>query len=623
MTTSISRKNRIRRVVVVAIAAVAILWSAAAYALNADDIRNLQASGLSADVMVSVVQSSDSIELTEDDVEALRAEGVPEAVLEAVCVRIGCATTGTGGTGGTGTGGPNLDDELERQRQLEEERRQLEEQRQEEERERMREELERQQALDQEAEAEFEGLVRADRLFRSGDFVRAAAICSRFLNEFNPDPNSQEYGEALFCYVQSMHAAGFRHTIRSEALEAVLMGSDTTFFEDAFGILVDVANDADYATPQMEDLVDFSIGGMSQEFQDSWNYFLGRFFWIYEDFDRSLEMLGRVTSGAEEAAAAQYLSGVMYLDQQENRNAVFAFQEATSLAETNSSNDDVAELAFLALARIAYELYQFDAALYYYNQIPQESFRHQTALFESMWAYFLKQDWNRAIGAVHSLHSPYYDRYFHPELYVVEAATYMNTCNLDEAELALTAFEDDVRSLQAPVQEFIANTASPQEYWDAIATYYDRYDTNDAVALPLEAVRFVLADVDYVQIAALIEQLEFERDLLDDNLELLAEAGEDALAQIEIDLQGKLIDAGLRVSGLILDFDSELTDWNVRAREVAIEITSRQLELVREAQSGGVYYGDGRHDGLRPCSGLAVLAVRGRVLGRRGRQLPW
>ena len=336
--------------------------------------------------------------MTEADIQALEAEGADPAVVEALCQRVGCATaTTTDGTGGTGTG-PSLDQEIERQRQLEEERRQQELREQEAERERMRLELERQQQANANVEVEFEGLSRAARAQSQGNYMQAAAICNRFLEGVGPAPDSYEYAEATMCLVRAMHAEGFRHLIRRQALELVLMGPAQEFFEEAFDIFVDVTNDADFYPPAVEDFTGLAVGALPDEFQNRWNYFLGRFFWVSRDYTRALEFLGRVDESAEQAAGAHYLSAVMYLEQQQNRNAVEELQYAVAAQDANESDADVAELAYLALARIAYEIGNLDGALYYYQKIPAESFRHAIALHESMWAYFLKQDWNRAIG---------------------------------------------------------------------------------------------------------------------------------------------------------------------------------------------------------------------------------
>ena len=53
--------------------------------------------------------------------------------------------------------------------------------------------------------------------------------------------------------------------LSEQALEAVLRGPQSANFEEAFDILVDVSNDAQYFAPTFEDMVSFSVSGSSPE----------------------------------------------------------------------------------------------------------------------------------------------------------------------------------------------------------------------------------------------------------------------------------------------------------------------------------------------------------------------
>ena len=66
----------------------------------------------------------------------------------------------------------------------------------------------------------------------------------------------------------------------------------------------------------------------------------------------------------------------------------------------------------------------------------------------------------------------------------------------------------------------------------------------------------------------------------------LGEYGQQALAGLEADLQNKLIAAGLLVNSIIRDFDTELTDWNIKAQEVGIEVSTARLDLLDRTLEG-------------------------------------
>ena len=119
------------------------------------------------------------------------------------------------------------------------------------------------------------------------------------------------------------------------------------------------------------------------------------------------------------------------------RSAVQSFQNAIVATEENGSDPEIRDLGYLALARIAYDSEQHDAAIYYYRKIPKGSYKRATAFYESAWVYFVKGDYSRALGTFQTLHSPYFEHQFYPELWILEATVYMNTCRFGDAEESL------------------------------------------------------------------------------------------------------------------------------------------------------------------------------------------
>lgn len=564
----------------------------AAFALDKMDIMNLQAAGLSPDVIVQVIRSSvEPLTVTAQEVEELRIAGLPQPVLDEICMRVGCGTP-TGPVGPVGPGGPSLEEEIRRQQELEAERIRLEQERMESEREAMRARIEAENAARATATEAFAGLEDAERAVRGGNYVTAARLYDDFLSAY-AQPGSNEYYEALTGFVRSMHARGYRHVVRSRALEAVLYGPTSAHFEEMFGILTDISAEASYLDPRFEDMTAYSVGQYSTEFQDEFNFFLGRFFWVYGESTRALEYLGRVSDGSADKAKSHYLAAVILLAQNENTRAYGELQRAIVAGEANPESGDVAELAYLALARIAYEVGQFDAALYYYQKVDESSFRASPTLFEEAWAYFMKQDWNRAVGALHSLHSPYYSRWFWPDLYVMEAATYLETCDLDGAEQALAAFNDTVTPIREQTSAFIAATGTPDAYWSTVQNYYETIGTPDEAAVPIEAIRWVLRDADFLNLVELIEQLEDEAQALGIDGVALGTWADTATSGLAVDLRTREIEAGLQVSQMVRDFAAELDDWNIKAQEVGIEVSSERISMIGRVLEGGSVAGVG------------------------------
>ncbi len=577
--------------------------SSAAWALGKNEILQLQAAGLAPEMMVQVIRAStEPVTITPAEVEELRANGVPQPVLDEICLRIGgCMMAAPGATPGFAPGvGPNLDAEMQRQRELEEAQRQAEMQRLAAEQEALRQQMAENAARNRQAETTIAGQVEANRAYQAGRYAEAAAAFENFMTSVQPDPNTLEHYEALCGFVRSMHARGYRHIIRTRALQAVSYGPLSTNFVEMFNILVDVTNDAQFLDPQFESMADYTIGEFAPEFQDTFNFFMGRFFWAYNDINRALGFFTRMSDVSPDRAKAHYLAGALLLTEQRNREAYGQFEAAIEVADA-TGNTDVYELAFLALARLSYELGLYDAALYYYQKVEAGSHRHPRTIFETMWTFYMKRDWNRAIGRVHALHSPYYDNWFWPDLYVIEAASYLQTCNLDEAERAVMEFDAVIDPIQSATQEFIVSITTPQEAWFAVNSYYDDIRSSAGSELPLAAVRHIMAQAEFLDKARLLGQLQMERDLLGRDGATLGNWGSTASTLLESDYMTKEIEAGLSITAMLREFSNELTDWDVKAQEIGFEVTTERLGII-DATLEGAAGGEG-------ASAVFVLAA--------------
>jgi len=567
-----------------------LLTAQVAFALNKDDIVRLHEAGLDEGTIVNVIRSTtEELEMTPADVDELDAMGLPSGIIAELRLRLGI----TGDTGDGGTGTPSLSEELEEQRRLEEERRRLEEERLNAERDAMRDQIDREREREASIATEFQGLRRGSQAFDRGEYLTAAGVYDRFLEQVNPDPFSDEYYEAKFGLVRSLHAAGVRDAIRADALEIALMGTERRHFEDGVRILRDVVNEAGFASPRIADLSNEVVAGLSPEFQDEFNYFMGRYFFSAGELSQALNYLDAVSRDGAFASRASFLAAVVLINPEigENIRAVQSLEQAIISADLEQRSDrEVSENAYLALARIAYQVGNFGGANYYYAKIDPESQRYTTSLFESGWTYFLEGDLDRAIGTFHSLHSPYHNHRFFPDLYVLEAAAFLYSCNIDEAHSAIDAFENEIGTLRELLRTFVADAGDPTIYFRA-ATDPDGAQRAGEPQLPEEARRVIMGNADFHRLFRIISQLRVERDLL--AAADLGQRGEDSLALVESDITNRELEAAVLVHDIVQDLLDELDDWWFKAQEVSIEIQDVEVQLLERSLAGTAAFGEG------------------------------
>ncbi len=116
-------------------------------------------------------------------------------------------------------------------------------------------------------------------------------------------------------------------------------------------------------------------------------------------------------------------------------------------------------LAWISLARVYYTAAnqgkggQIDGTLLgqsveSWTKVEQASEYWLDSLFESSWAFFLADEYSRALGNVHTLYSPYFEDSFYPEALVLKAVTFFVNCQVDNAEATVAQFHHD-RSIRS------------------------------------------------------------------------------------------------------------------------------------------------------------------------------
>src|SRR5690606_3018647 len=99
-----------------------------------------------------------------------------------------------------------------------------------------------------------------------------------------------------------------------------------------------------------------------------------------------------------------------------------------------------------------------------------------TALFESSWAYYRRGDFDKALGNLLTLHSPFFEREYFPESKIVKAIIYFEACRYPETRVIV----DDFLELFTPVMKEVQNVAeseqAPQLLYERISELRDQQD---------------------------------------------------------------------------------------------------------------------------------------------------
>ena len=421
------------------------------------------------------------------------------------------------------------------------------------------------------------GMLLADE----GKFVEAITHFRKFVADGNYAPDSDEYYNAQYGIALALVKGKLYRTAADMLLEIVLQGPEKPFFQPAFKNLRKMRKKIEFSPPNLEQLTHFFVGNFSKPFQDSYNYFLGEFFYEGANFSLALKYFEQVSENSPDYARAAYLRGLIQVANQMYKSAVQSFQQSILAQERNDSDARVAQLAYMALARIAYETGDYDASIYYYRKVPRESLQLPIAFYESAWCFFVKGDYSRALGTFHALHSPYFGHYFYPELWILEATIYLNMCRYEFAKQSIEMFRNNISVLAVPLRQFMQSMRTPAEYYMAMLRIMEG---DRSYSLPRPLLYPVLGNVEFFGLYRTIHQIEGEKKKLEASRRELGAWAEEKLAVLESDKVARMNEIGIKIQQILRGVEASLKEYEVKVTEIELDLNQVEMEKI-EAQT--------------------------------------
>jgi tetratricopeptide (TPR) repeat protein len=170
-------------------------------------------------------------------------------------------------------------------------------------------------------------------------------------------------------------------------------------------------------------------------------------------------------------ARARFLDGLVSYAEGNDGAATESFKEVVRLTNPKRSRRpdlELRELAFLQLARIHYQNRQNRYAIFYYGKMPWGGERWLEGLWEASYAHYRIGDYEKTLGNLLTLQSPYFrDEYF-PESYVLKAIVYYENCRYPEARQVLEQFASLYEPVYAELTRLTAAPRTPDAYYDLV-----------------------------------------------------------------------------------------------------------------------------------------------------------
>jgi tetratricopeptide (TPR) repeat protein len=303
---------------------------------------------------------------------------------------------------------------------------------------------------------------------------------------------------------------------------------------------------------------------------------------------------GPSSGGGDVYARARFLEGLIQYAEGQQQPAVDSFREVVRLTNPKrgrAADGRLRELAFLQLARIHYEHKQNRYAIFYYGRMPWGGESWLEGLWEASWAYYRIGDYEKALGNLLTLQSPYFRDEWFPESWILKAIIYYENCRYPEARAILDEFNGTYDEVQRELDRLTSGGMTPPALFELV----EDTSKNGAARglLTRRVMKVAFTDRTIKQLSDSIREVERERAALDPANGTLRAAfrgsllARDLRDQLQRERTRLVEEAGARTRAKLESERDSLRDLLQQALRIKIEVARREREALEVALNRG------------------------------------
>jgi len=306
---------------------------------------------------------------------------------------------------------------------------------------------------------------------------------------------------------------------------------------------------------------------------------------------KSKALLLQVGENSKFYPRARYLEGVIFYKEENFQEAVGAFRKVVRLLhpKTGKFRDDaLREMAFFQLARTHYAHKQFRYALFYYDRITSDSVQWLDSLFESSWAWFRLGKFQKALGNLITLDSPFFREEYFPEGLVLKAVTYFENCRYPESNQIVTEFRTRYEPLYKELDKLVSQKMEPEAYYKKLLAIQTAPSDDPAGKLLRRILKVALQDDDLKVLNASV--LEIEREMQRIRKKPASFTGSKLAKRLLDMLKGQrdalVVKAGELTKRRLEQERDALSTLIGQALRIKLENDNAELDVLRRAKAG-------------------------------------
>ncbi len=455
-----------------------------------------------------------------------------------------------------------------------------------------------------------EALANALRLYQQERYQEAAVQFQRVVEGESQDA-AANVQKAQFFLGKCLYHLRYYQSALALFDEIGQMGQGHLYFDQTLQWLAQLASQLPEPAGIIEKVGRYGIEQLDQfntaesaELYNDLLFIMGRFQYNQGEFEPAIELFGRVSDRSHLYVEAKFFEGIAYIRMRQARPAIAAFRaiiDGIENGDVEGVEDEarMRNLAWISLARVYYTAANrtvdgetaidgrlLGQAVEAWNTVDQGSEYWLDALFESSWAFFLADEYARALGNVHTIFSPYFEDSYYPEALVLKGVTFFMNCQVENAEAMVGLFHeryDPVRQeLETLLTQFEDNTQFFQFLLQVRSGEANLSPAVRGIVASALSDRTLLRNVEYVRVLEAEEERLSSAPAEFQNSSLGARILQDvAVAKsFAVDQTGDI--ARARYSRLI----DELADLTNQMDTIEVEIyTTRRGQIDQETQN--------------------------------------
>ncbi|MGD8608833.1 MAG: hypothetical protein PVH21_16160 [Myxococcales bacterium] len=423
---------------------------------------------------------------------------------------------------------------------------------------------------------------------------------------------------AQFLLGQSLYQLGYYQSALNVFDDISAQGPRHLFFGDTLEWLGLLASKLPEASGIIEKVGRYGIGAL-EEFKEKdpalYNqllYLMGRHLYEQASFRQAIDVFQEVDPKAKQYTYAKFFEGISFVRMRQARPAIASFRailEAIDAGDVKGVDEDrMRNLAWISLARVYYTAAnqgsRIDGTLLgqsveSWTKVEQSSEYWLDSLFESSWAFFLADEYSRALGNVHTLYSPYFENSFYPEALVLKAVTFFVNCQVDNADATVAQFHDRYDPVKQELDAVLRKHQDNASFFEFLKEVRSKQADLSPRVRPI--VSTALSDRTVLQHLEYVSLLDQEEEKLSNSSDAFRSSavGEKILQDVALAKSFAVDQAGDLARGRYQRLIRELQDLSNQVDTVELEIATfrrgqidqelqQQMSLAKQSRGGDV-----------------------------------